>query len=306
MMEILMATYNGAAFLREQIDSILAQTDGGWHLTVSDDGSEDETADIIDSYAERYPDKITRYRSGKRFGNARDHFLHLMKEACTAEWMLLCDQDDVWFPNKAGSIRKAIREAEAKYGADKPLLIFSDQVPADGNLKPLADSLVRYQKLYTDSFDYRSILIQNAVTGGAMAVNRPLVKLAGESRKNSSMIMHDWWMAAVAARFGRIVYIPEPLGYYRQHGGNAVGARHHGSIGYIRNRIGALKDVRETIVKKKTQAVLFRTTYKERLNDSDRKFLSGFTRRRSGIFFYLKYRKLLHGFERKLGMMILG
>lgn len=306
MIEILMATYNGASFLREQLDSILAQTDTGWHLTVSDDGSEDGTEEIIDSYAERYPDKITRYHAGRRFGNARDHFLHLMKEACTAEWMLFCDQDDVWFPNKVETIRKAIREAEGEYGADKPLLVFSDQVPADEKLKPLSDSLVRYQKMYTERFDYRSLLMQNAVTGGAMAANRPLVKLAGESRKNSSMIMHDWWMAAVAARFGRIVFIREPLGYYRQHGGNAVGAKHLGSAGYIRNRLGSLKDVRETIVKKKTQAVLFRATYKERLNDGDRKFLSGFTKRRSGVFFYLKYRKLLHGFERKLGMMILG
>ena len=181
MIEILMATYNGASFLREQLDSILAQTDTGWHLTVSDDGSEDGTEEIIDSYAERYPDKIIRYHAGRRFGNARDHFLHLMKEACTAEWMLFCDQDDVWFPNKVETIRKAIREAEGEYGADKPLLVFSDQVPADEKLKPLSDSLVRYQKLYTERFDYRSLLMQNAVTGGAMAANRPLVKLAARA-----------------------------------------------------------------------------------------------------------------------------
>lgn len=72
--EILLASYNGEAYIREQIDSILAQSDHRWHLTVSDDGSTDQTATILDEYTSRYPDKITRICSGKRFGNARDHF----------------------------------------------------------------------------------------------------------------------------------------------------------------------------------------------------------------------------------------
>ena len=306
VIEILMATYNGAAFLGEQVDSILAQTDGGWHLTISDDGSEDNTADLIDAYVKKYPQKIARYCSGKRFGNAKDHFLHLMKEVSGAQWMLLCDQDDVWLPNKTEQFRKAIRKAEAQYGKDRPLLIFCDQIPADENLKPLDDSLAHYQKQYTKSFDFRSILMQNVVTGGAMAVNRPLVKMAGAYEKSTRMLMHDWWMAAVAARFGKIVYIDEPLGYYRQHENNAVGAKHVGSASYFRSKLASLKEVRATITRKKSQAELFRRTYKDRLNAGDRAFLQGFTKSRSGLFFYLKYGKLIHGLERKLGMMLLG
>ena len=78
--EILLAAYNGERFLREQLDSLLAQTWEQWHLTVSDDGSTDGTSAILDEYAARYPDRVRRVCHEGRFGNARDHFFWLMKE----------------------------------------------------------------------------------------------------------------------------------------------------------------------------------------------------------------------------------
>ncbi len=303
--EILMATYNGAAFVREQLDSILAQTDGGWHLTVSDDGSADGTGEILREYAEKNPERIALHEAGRRFGNARDHFFHLT-EQCEAEWMMLSDQDDTWAPEKTAKFRQAMDRAETDFGAETPLLVFCDQTPTDGQLRPLADSLMRYQKQYTGSFDYRSLLMQNVVTGGAMAVNRPLAKLAAECRDRSRVVMHDWWMAAVAARFGRIIYLDEPLGTYRQHRENAVGAKHVGSAAYTKDRLGKLEEVRETIRNKKKQAAVFRDTYAGRLTGRDVDFLDGFTKERSGPGFYIRYGKLIHGAERKAGMMLLG
>ena len=70
--EILLAAHNGAAYLPAQLESILIQTDPDWHLTVSDDGSTDDTPRIIDEYARRYPERIGRVSMGKTFGNARD------------------------------------------------------------------------------------------------------------------------------------------------------------------------------------------------------------------------------------------
>ena len=179
--EILMATHNGERFLREQIDSIRTQTDPDWRLTVSDDGSADGTEEILRAYAEREPERITRYVSGRRFGNPRDHFLHLIRH-CGAEWMMLCDQDDTWFPEKIAVFREAMEAAEAQYGKEMPLLVFSDQVPADERLRPLADSLMTYQKQNTASFDYRAILMQNVVTGGALLV---IVALTARGRRGS-------------------------------------------------------------------------------------------------------------------------
>ena len=302
---ILMATYQGARFLREQIDSVIAQTDDGWHLSVSDDGSTDGTAEILEEYAGRYPDKITLAGTGRRFGNARDHFLWLIRE-CKADWMMLCDQDDTWAPEKTAKFRQAMDRAEVECGAGTPLLVFCDQTVTDAELKPKADSLMRYQKQYTEAFDYRSILMQNVVTGGAMALNRLLAELAGECADPERICMHDWWIAAAAARFGQIRYIDEALGTYRQHGENTLGAKHVGSAEYTRDRLGKLDEVRASIRKKKAQAAAFRDTYAKRLTGEDVDFLDGFAKEKSGIRFYMKYGRFIHGQERKAGMILLG
>ena len=303
--EILLAARNGAGYLPAQLDSILAQTDPEWHLTASDDGSADDTVRILDDYAGKYPGKIERIALGKTFGNARDHFLELIR-GCGAEWMMLCDQDDTWAPGKIAKFRAAADRAEADCGAETPLLVFSDQAPTDAELRPVAASLMRYQKQYVKEFDYRAILMQNVVTGGAMAFNRALAETALECGDSSRMIMHDWWMAAAAARFGKIVYLDEPLGTYRQHGENAVGAKHVGSAAYAKDRMGKLAEVRETILRKKQQAALFRDTYRDRLTGEDVRFLDGFAREKSGIGFYVRYGRLIHGIERKAGMTLLG
>lgn len=303
--EILMAVFNGEAFLAEQIDSILRQSDDRWHLTISDDGSTDGSGAIIDDYAGRYPERIARHRSGRRFGNARDHFFHLMGQ-CDADYMLFCDQDDVWYPDKLLKTRQALEAAESEWGRDTPVLVFSDQTPTDADLKPLAPSLMRYQDQYFERFDYRGILMQNVVTGGAMGINRALARLGGRCEDTGRIIMHDWWLAAVAARFGRIVYIDEPLGAYRQHGRNAVGAKDVGSVQHIADRLKHLGDVRALLIAKKSQAQTFLETYSGQMTGEDRQFLIGFMRPRSGVRFYLRYRGEIQGFFRLAGMMVLG
>ena len=305
MTEILMATHNGEQFLREQIDSILAQTEDGWHLSVSDDGSTDGTVRILEDYASRMQEKITFLQSGKTFGSAKNHFLWLIGN-CNAEWMMLCDQDDTWAPEKAAVFRKTIDEAETAYGVETPMLIFCDQAVTNAAGNMISPSLMKYQKQYTNAFDYRSILMQNVVTGGAMALNKALRGLALACGDFSGVIMHDWWMAAAAARFGRIIYIDRPLGTYRQHGDNAVGAKAVGSGAYTRDRLGKLGEVRAAIRRKKAQARAFRDAYRTRLTGEDLRFLDGFIREKSGIGFYLKYGKLIHGAERKAGFALLG
>ena len=303
--EILMAAYNGTPYIREQIDSILGQTDTNWHLTISDDGSTDGTDAIIDEYARQYPGRVQRVYSGRRFGGAKGHFFWLT-EQCDADYIAYCDDDDTWRPDKLEKLQKAMRDAEERLGNDKPLLVFSDQTVTDEKLNMLAPSLMRYQKQYFEYFDYRSILLQNVVTGGAMMVNRALARLALRCVEPSQVIMHDWWMAAVAARFGEIVYIDEPLGAYRQHGHNSVGAKNVGSLAHILHKLGHTREIRRTLTDKKAQASVFDRTYVPMLEEADRAFLGQFARRRSGLVFYLKNRALVHGFFRLAGMIVLG
>lgn len=303
--EVLMAVYNGSAYIREQIDSILNQTYENWHLTISDDGSTDGTDLIADEYAAKYPEKITRVYSGVRFGNARDHFMWL-SENCTSRYMLYSDQDDVFNPEKMSRLMDAMQNAERQWGRDLPILVFSDQTVVDEKLNVIEPSLMRCQKQAFDSFDYHAILIQNVVTGGAMMVNRPLCSLAVQCRSRERLIMHDWWMAATAARFGKIIYLDEPLSLYRQHGGNSVGAKRVGSAGYIAGMMGNLRGVREMILRKKSQAGVFEETYTALLTAEDRQFLSRMKQSRSGIRFYLKNRGYIHGFFRFMGWVMLG
>lgn len=193
-------------------------------MTLSDDGSTDGTDAIIDEYARRYPDKVKRVRSGRRFGGAKGHFFWMAGQ-CDADYVAYCDDDDTWRADKLEKLRKAMQDAESRLGSDTRILVFSDQTVTDEKLNTLAPSLMRYQKQYFEHFDYRSILMQNVVTGGAMMVNRALERLALQCTDISKVITHDWWMAVVAARFGEIVYIDEPLGTYRQHGHSSVGAK---------------------------------------------------------------------------------
>lgn len=303
--EVLMAVYNGSAYIREQIDSILNQTYENWHLTISDDGSTDGTDLIADEYAAKYPERITRVYSGVRFGNARDHFMWL-SENCTSRYMLYSDQDDVFNPEKMSRLMDAMQNAERQWGRDLPILVFSDQTVVDEKLNVIEPSLMRCQKQAFDSFDYHALLIQNVVTGGAMMVNRPLCSLAVQCRSRERIIMHDWWMAATAARFGKIIYLDEPLSLYRQHGGNSVGAKRVGSAGYIAGMMGNLRGVREMILRKKSQAGVFEETYTALLTAEDRQFLSRMKQSRSGIRFYLKNGGYIHGFFRFMGWVMLG
>lgn len=304
--EVLLAAYNGAAYLEEQIDSILSQTYGNWILTISDDGSSDGTNGIIDRYVSEYPEKLRRLRSGKHFGSPKDHFMWLIGQS-DADWIVLSDQDDVFFDWKFEKMAALMQKAEQTDGADKPILIFSDQTPTDARLYPLCDSLMKMQDQYTDAIDWRSLLLQNVVTGGACMFNRALAKLAGKCADISGIIMHDWWLGIVASCFGTVCYLNESTGYYRQHGSNAVGAKFVNRPSYIWERLRRMDEIKKHIAERKRQAAVFTRTYGETLSSEERKFILRFSKRRSGPFFYIRYHKLLRGSPHRLiGMILLG
>lgn len=305
VIEILLAAFNGGRYLREQLDSILLQTDSRWHLTVSDDGSTDETPAILAEYCARYPEKITLHHSGRSFGSARDHFFHLMRQS-GSPYLMFCDQDDVWYPDKVQKTFDALLQAESESGADTPLLVFTDQTPTDAQLNPLAPSMTRYQKLHTEDFDFRSLLLRNTVTGCAMAVNRALAMKAAQCQNERLSIMHDWWLAAAAARFGRIVYVDEATMAYRQHGRNSVGAKDVRSASYIVKMISGLRALRISIKGKKQQAQQFCDTYRDLLSPEEIAFLTTFAAPHSGPAFYWRSRSLIHGPFLLAGLMMLG
>ena len=134
---ILMATYNGAKYLREQIDSILSQTSGLWHLYIHDDGSKDGTIEILNDYATRCAETVTVLDYPSQ-GGALQNFMSLL-EKVEADYYMFSDQDDVWYPTKVEKSYLAMKEQEALH-PDKPIIVHSDVRVVDSQLNVLHPS----------------------------------------------------------------------------------------------------------------------------------------------------------------------
>lgn len=220
---ILMATHNGDRYLREQVQSIQAQTRQDWVLLARDDGSVDGTRDVLHELAEEEPRMALVEADESGGSGAAGNFGALMARALGSDSQIffLSDQDDVWLPDKLE------KQAAAFPGAGReptPLLVHSDLRVVDGSLAPIAPSFMSHMALDPHPANpLGCLLTRNFVTGCACAVNRSLVERALPIPP--AAIMHDWWLALLAAISGDITYVDEALVLYRQHGANTIGAK---------------------------------------------------------------------------------
>ena len=222
LIDILMATYNGERFVGEQIESIQAQTYGNWRLLVSDDCSSDGTLDVVRRYAAE-DERIRIVSEGVRHGGAKENFFSLMAKS-DAPYVMFCDQDDVWLPEKVEKSFTTLRALGGENGTDVPLLAFCDMKVVDSKLNVINESFERYQGLNPQRTKLSQVLAQALGAGCCFLMNRALLLKARRCDDLAAVDMHDWWVGIAAAAFGRIAYIDEPLSLYRQHGENEVGA----------------------------------------------------------------------------------
>ena len=221
--DILLATYNGARFVQRQIESVLENVQPGWRILIRDDGSADGTVSIVERIAASRPECITVIADGGQRLGASGNFARLLKHA-DADYVMFCDQDDVWLPSRIEKPLERMRNLEDSLGRDTPILVHTDLAVVDEDLRPLGPSFWRYGRIDPRGGDYLGrLLVRNVVTGCAATINRALVRLA--SPIPPTAMMHDWWLALVAAGCGRLEYLPEATILYRQHSGNAIGAR---------------------------------------------------------------------------------
>lgn len=221
---ILLATYNGAEYLAEQIKSIQAQTHQHWHILIRDDGSSDTTIDVINEFAKDDARIELCSDSQGNLGVVRN-FGCLMMAALKrdAQYVAFCDQDDVWEQDKLRKQLKALSELESVRISDCPVLVFSDLKLADDQLTQIGDSYMDHQGI-TDpgGVKLENLLYQNIVVGNTMLMNSALLKLA--TPVPEGIHMHDWWTAQCAVACGEVIYISARLVTYRLHGANQVGA----------------------------------------------------------------------------------
>ena len=305
---ILLAAYNGSAFVRQQVDSILSQTISDFHLILSDDGSTDGTPALLESLAREHPDRITHYRSGQRFGCAQNHFMHLLQQFHGSGYIMFCDQDDVWHPDK---IEKTLAAMKALEGSPAvPALVHTDLRVVDGSLRETAPSFCRLSNLDGNRTGLNRLIVQNVVTGCTVMVNRALADIACRKPITEKLLMHDWWLAILAAAVGKVGFLDEATIDYRQHGNNSVGAKNTRSLSYLWKRLTA-GDTRKVLVSTALQSQLFLAYYGDLLSPSQQTLLSDFAQtahapKLTRLRIYQKHRIFKYGFLRVLAQIIGG
>ena len=268
MVDIVMATYNGALYIREQLDSILNQTYKDFRVYIRDDGSKDDTVNIIKDYQTRYPEKIFLIADSVKCGSSRSNFIQAMKST-TAEYVMFSDQDDYWLPEKIQHTLDKMTEMENRIGAEKPILVFGSYKPADENLNEKKDNPKNRQEA-AYKLEFSNLLVQNYVQGCLMMVNRTLANCMGGY--DDAILMHDWWAALIAAGGGAIEHIDEIMMLYRQHGDNVVGCVNVKSLKYRLNKMfdPKTRNSYKAILK---QAMLLQHRCSDIMTDDNRKLL---------------------------------
>ena len=213
--QILMSTYNGEKYLKEQIHSIIKQEGVELELLVRDDGSKDSTIDIIKQFTNQY--KNIKFYQGKNLGAARSFMELLNKSDETYDYYAFADQDDVWMPNKLINAIKRLQEC-----GNKPSVYMSALQIVDENLK-----LIETKK-EEGNLSFEGEMIKNFATGCTMVLNKKLTDIIKEYNPKY-LIMHDSWITRVCYGVGGNVIIDENSYIkYRQHGDNVLGYKDEG------------------------------------------------------------------------------
>ena len=219
---VALCTCNGAPYLRQQLDSILSQTRPIDEIVVGDDGSTDETLDILVEYEARHPGRFRLFAHPERRGTVNNFEFVLAR--CRGRLIFLSDQDDVWKPHKVETML-------ARFDDPQAMLVFTDGRLIDAGGAPMASTLWKeWQFNWTTRLRWRRpraavldlVHNRNKVTGATAAFRRELLDDCLPIRVPPGY-WHDAWLALHAAARGGLRFLPEPLIDYRVHEGQQIG-----------------------------------------------------------------------------------
>ena len=217
--DVLLTTYNGEKYIREQVESILNQTYKNIRLVISDDCSTDKTAEILKEY-EKKDDRVVLYSQKKNLGYVKNFEFLLTK--VENDLYMLSDQDDVWLPEK---IEKSLEKLK-KEDAD---LVFGDLEVVDENLNTIfpsfGDFMLLNRKIKKYIHTYKVNYLYNCVTGCTVLSKKKFIEKMLPFPNNSKYLIHDHWLGLVVSLNGKLAYVEEKYIKYRQHGKNQVGAK---------------------------------------------------------------------------------
>jgi len=229
---VLLATYNGGKYIREQLNSLFQQSCDLFHLYVRDDGSSDDTMKIVEEFRQKYSNRITILEDSQKHRGAAKSFMYLL-ENVDSEYYMFCDQDDIWLPEKIEKTfarMKEVETADAGKAAghrtaakNEPILVATDLRVVDEHLSPIKESFNEDLKIDVFRKHPELICVRHVVTGCTMMFNRATKSASLPMSPRATM--HDEWVAlCVHFKDGIISILDDATILYRQHTSNTLGA----------------------------------------------------------------------------------
>lgn len=236
---ILMATFNGARFIEQQLQSIADQTHKNWSLWISDDGSDDGTLDHIKAFAKQVaPNKVVVLR-GPQKGPVRNFMGLLNNPKIDADLIALSDQDDIWAPTHLSGGKDQLDAASSQAQLWCGPTVYID---ADGDK-------IGHSPRFELPPSFGNALVQNIAGGNTMMLNRAAHELVQRAGADVDVPVHDWWLyQLVSGAGGLVIYDKDCSVMYRQHRQNVIGSNSGAwskfarQIGMIRNRFHHLNE----------------------------------------------------------------
>ena len=276
---VLLPVYNGARYLRPQIESILQQSHAPVFILCRDDGSTDASLGILQALQQQWPSHMRVVDDGAGNLGPSGNFSHLMQLAQTftppghmtseTRYVALSDQDDLWHPDKLERCLREMQRLEHEHPG-LPALVHSDLrvIAEDG--EEIAPSMARYQGLQTQHAGFAAQLLSSTLTGCTCLMNQAMLTQALPIPPQA--IMHDWWLSLVASAIGSRHYIDEALIDYRQHAANAIGAKAQAKPAKLQGLLWRLFDQRhrEIFQLNARQAKAFLQRYSPKLSGRQR------------------------------------
>ncbi len=294
---ILMATYNGQAFLKEQIESIRHQTCLNWELYIRDDRSTDETMMILNSFAS-VDNRIKVLDIDGPHGSPSLNFSVLFNFIVSTKpaYLMFADQDDVWDLNKIAVSLKFIQTLEQNETASFPLLVYSNFQYVDEKMKT-----IRQELRMPPTLTMPTLLVSNYGYGCTMMLNSALISHIRSIPETAEF--HDYWISLAACAFGKAVLLPQKLLKYRQHHKNASTNVHSRTISsrfrrYSNSQIERLP----VLIRQHKMISAFFETYQHCMKQDELKLMLGYlqalNKSRSTLLIYVINKKF-----RKLGLL---
>lgn len=270
---VLMSTYNGEKYLKEQIESILNQENIEVDILIRDDGSTDNTLNILENYTQKY--KNIRYYTGENLRSAKS-FMNLLFTVKEYDYYAFSDQDDVWKKNKLYTAVSKLKEGYDLYGGKKSI------VDSELNILNIEDEV-------PVSLELGSVILRCRVSGCTMVFTK---NLREELLKYDPIVlsMHDSWVLKVAVSVGKVFFDNNKYILYRQHSNNVVGAK-KSFINQFKERISNLKKRKEQTFVRLSMAKELYNNYADFLSKNDKENLYCFINYKENFKYRLKLLK---------------